>query len=169
MPDIRIAQSGGPFAAVPSYAVRLDWLLTPQGLDETQALATAVIVALGTDRLALQDDVLPDPLVNDRRGWWGDLEADSIWSGWPIGSRLWEMARDKITGANAKVGATTAKAYAFILEAIQPFKDNGLVSDFTIEVTQPSPSRISATITLLRERSPAIALVFQDLWDELTA
>ena len=83
MTDIRIVQIATP------EVVTLDWLMTPIGeIDTTQELATAVTVALGTDRLALVADELPDPNDNDRRGWWGDLDAEQIHDGWPIGTRL---------------------------------------------------------------------------------
>ena len=58
-----------PFA--PGYEVILDWKVTDGVIDETQALATAVMVALGSNLLADVGDELPDPLDNDRQGWWG--------------------------------------------------------------------------------------------------
>src|ERR1700750_875151 len=103
MPDIRIVQN----TALPKYSVTCDWSLLADGtLDDTQALATAIIVALGTDRLAETDDVLPDPDSTDRRGWWGDYQAQEIWDGWPIGSRLWLLQRAKIEGPGSRRGAT---------------------------------------------------------------
>jgi phage gp46-like protein len=73
VPDIRLVQNN----IFPAYSVTVDWSLLPNGtLDDTQALATAVIVALGTNALATDTDVLPDPDSNDRCGWWGDLDAD---------------------------------------------------------------------------------------------
>jgi phage gp46-like protein len=93
MPDIRVVQFGGT-----NEAISLDWVLTPAGqLDDSDQLQTALIVALGTDRRANPDDVLPTPDDDDLRGWWGDLDAAAIWSGWPIGTRLWLLSRAKIT------------------------------------------------------------------------
>jgi phage gp46-like protein len=70
--------------------------MTPLGaLDTRDELATSVIVALGTDRLAEPDDILPGFDETDRRGWWGDLDAEVIHDGWRIGTRLWLMARHK--------------------------------------------------------------------------
>src|SRR5215472_15553230 len=103
MPDVRLVQQSiFPYQT----DVSVDWLLRADGtLDDSQALATAVIVALGTDRLADVTDVLPDPDSTDRRGWWGDLDAQEVWDGWPIGSRLWLLKRDKITDAGAARGS----------------------------------------------------------------
>ena len=53
-------------------------------------LMTAVTVSLFTDRLAREDDPLPESMPGkepDRRGWWGDLvRLDGRAN--PIGSRL---------------------------------------------------------------------------------
>lgn len=81
----------------------LDWLQTPTGLiDETNELVTAFLVALGSDAAAAASDVLPDPRSDDRRGWWGDLNAAAIWNGWPLGSKLWLLTRAKILDAAAR-------------------------------------------------------------------
>src|SRR5262252_8160155 len=99
MPDIRLVQNA-IFPNAPAYSVTMDWSLLGDGtLDETQALATAVIVALGTDGLAAISDVLPDPDSVDRAGWWANLDAEEIWDGWDIGCKLWLLKRDKIVGA----------------------------------------------------------------------
>ena len=118
MPDIRLVQDSDAF---PAYQIPIDWSLLSDGtLDDTQALATAVIVALGTDRLANTDDVLPDPDSTDRAGWWGDLDAEELFNGWPIGTRLWLLKRTKIVGPEDSEGATVSRVEQYIIEAIQP-------------------------------------------------
>src|SRR4051812_1651501 len=85
-PDIRTVQN----TEFPKYSVTIDWQLLDDGtLDDRQALATAVVVALGTNALADVDDRLPDPDSTDRQGWWGDMDAEAIWNAWPIGTKLW--------------------------------------------------------------------------------
>src|SRR4051812_47560871 len=98
--DVRLVQRGD----FPRQTeVSVDWLLRSDGsLDDTEALATAVVVASGTDALASREDILPDPDSSDRRGWWGDLDTQDIWNGWPIGCRLWLLRRDKIVGSGAQ-------------------------------------------------------------------
>lgn len=169
MPDIRIVQIG------PLEAVTLDWLLSTaallpsqDGLDETKALATAVTVALCTDRLANASDALPIP-GNDRHGWWGDDGAADIWDGWPVGARLWLMSRDKITDSSAAAGSTLARARNFISEALQPFVDAQIVSRFAVDLEQVDAKRIDAQVTLYRGPLPDISLQFQSLWSELGA
>ena len=164
MPVIRLVQNIN-FPDV--QAVTLDWLLQPSGvLDETQALATSVIVALGTDRLAQLDDLLPDPNSDDRRGWWGDLDAEEIWNGWTIGTRLWLMKRDKITGPSARQGSTLAKAENFIREALQPFVDKKIASRVEVQVERGSLNRIDALARLYRGPKIAIELRFENLWND---
>lgn len=144
----------------------MDWSLLDDGtLDDTQALATAVIVALGTDRLAEESDILPDPDSSDRRGWWGDLDADLIWDGWPIGSRLWLLQRDKIDGPGSQRGATTVRVEHYIREAIQPFLDRRIGSAMYVEATRIGRERIDALIRIYRGPTLEIELRYQVLWE----
>jgi phage gp46-like protein len=145
--------------------VTVDWFLRDDGtLDDTHALATAVIVALGTDRLADENDILPDPDETDRRGWWGDLQAEEIWQGWPIGTRLWLLSRAKITGPGASEGATVARVEQYIREAIQPFIDLRIASSFDVHVNRVGKERIDALIRMYRGPNTAVELRFQILW-----
>jgi|SRR5262245_14577190 len=166
MPDVRLVQlSEFPYQT----EVSVDWLLLNDGtLDDTQALATAVIVALGTDRLADINDILPDPDSTDRRGWWGDLDAETIWQGWPIGCRLWLLKRDKIVGAEAYQGATVTRVRHYIYEALQPFLDLRIASRMEVEVARIDTQRIDALIRLFRGPELAIELRYQVLWDDIT-
>jgi phage gp46-like protein len=162
MPDVRLVQVGTfPYQT----EVSVDWLLLNDGtLDETQALATAVIVALGTDRLAAPTDILPDPDSTDRRGWWADLDAEVIWGGWPIGSRLWLLAREKITGPSAQQGSTLQRIQFYIKEALQPFIDLRIASQMFVDVERVDKQRINVLIRLYRGPKTAIELQYQILW-----
>jgi phage gp46-like protein len=162
MGDIRLVQQGVfPYQT----EVSVDWLLLNDGtLDETQALATAVIVALGTDRLADVNDELPDPDSTDRRGWWGDFDAAVIWNGWPIGSRLWLLHREKITSAAAQRGSTMTRVKFYIQEALQPFIDRRLATSMEVVVTRLDTQRITALVRLFRGPKTAVELQYQILW-----
>jgi phage gp46-like protein len=160
MPDIRLVQNN----FFPKYSVTIDWsLLTDGTLDDTQALATAVIVALGTDALAAPDDILPDPDSTDRAGWWGDYDAD-IWNGWPIGCKLWLLKRSKIVGSEAMEGATTMRVEEYIRQAIQPFIDRRIGSYFKVEATRVGKEQIDALVRIYRGPSLEIDLRYQILW-----
>lgn len=153
--------------------VSMDILLQPIGtLDETQELATSVLIAIGTDRLAEPDDDLPDLIgrdgVVDRRGWWGDLDADSLHNGWPIGSRLWELMRAKITPIEARIGSTLGRAEMYTREALQPFIDQGVCTRVDVSAARTGLETIQVNFTMYRGPLPAIALQFQNLWDEIS-
>jgi phage gp46-like protein len=165
LPDIRLIQSPEAF---PKYSIPIDWLLLDDGtLDDSQALATAVIVALGTDRLASPDDILPDPDSNDRAGWWGDMEAEDLFNGWPIGTKLWLLRRSKIVGPEDPEGATVVRVEQYIREAIQPFVDNRIATSFDVEVWRGSVERIEAAVVIYRGPNRPVEMRFQILWNDI--
>jgi phage gp46-like protein len=142
-------------------AVTLDWLVASDGtLEAGQDLATAFRIALLTDRTALADDELPDD-SNDRRGWWADLDAEDIWNGWPIGSRLWLLSRAKI------VDETVTRAEQYCREALQPFIDRRIVSRIDIALERDGQNSIGGLITAYRGPSREIDLRFETLWNEI--
>jgi phage gp46-like protein len=148
----------------------MDWMMLDNGtLDDTQALATAVCVALGTNSEASDTDILPDPDSTDRQGWWGDLDCQEIWGAWPIGSKLWLLRRAKILEANAQEGATVSRVIDYIRQAIQPFVENHICSRFEVQAARVSPQQINAAIAIFRGPLPAIQLQYQILWDELAS
>jgi phage gp46-like protein len=163
MPDLRLFDIVTPFAVTFDLLQRRDNLI-----DETEALASAVIVALGTNKRANADDILPNGAEDtDRRGWWADENADLVWNGWPIGSRLWLLDRHKITGFEARQGSTIARVDSYIREALQPFITQRIISRFDLTVTRTALQTIVATIVLYRGPLPAIQLQFQNLWNEI--
>jgi phage gp46-like protein len=162
--DVRLVQN----LWFPKYSVGVDASLLDDGtLDDTQALATAVIMALGTDRLAERTDLLPDPDSTDRAGWWADMDAEEIRGAWPIGSRLWLLRRTKIEDPGSQRGATVTRVESYIREAIQPFIDRRLASRMEVQAARAGGERIGALIRLYRGPSLAIELRYQILWDEL--
>lgn len=165
--DIRL----GPRNTDPYYpplAVTFDWLMTPLGqLDTTYELVTAVIVALGTDRLAEDDDILPGLDDTDRRGWWGDLDATELFDAWPIGTRLWLLSRHKITGERAKQGSSTARAREYAYEALQPFVDRGICREIEVTAVRNAIDKIDLTVTLIRGDEPNLTIRYASLWNDI--
>jgi phage gp46-like protein len=169
MPDVRLVQSS-VFPNHPAYAVECDWSLLDDGtLDDTQALATAMIVALGTDALAGPDDVLPYPDSSDRGGWWGNLDAAEIWDAWDIGSKLWLLKRAKITPSQALEGATVERVRQYIMDAVQPFIDRRIGSKMEVFAERVRRDQINALVRLYRGPSLEIELRYQVLWSEIIA
>jgi phage gp46-like protein len=143
-----------------------DWLLKPNAtLDETEELVNVVKVALLTFALADVDDLLPDPDGTDRCGWWGDLDAETIWDGWPIGAKIWLLSRSKITPAEARQGATLSLAEQYCRVALQPLIDRRICSHIDVEATRASIERINVMIKVYRGPQLLIELRFQNLWD----
>jgi len=166
MPDPRLVIVRAP----DPIQTTLDWLILPNGLlDETKALATAVTVALGTDGLADVGEVLPDPDSDDRRGWWGNLDAQELYGGWDLGSRLWLMSRAKITDVGSREGATVGRIDRYIREALDPFVLGGIATRYDVQVTRDrnDHNKIVAEIVIYRGPKPAVALRFQSLWDDI--
>jgi phage gp46-like protein len=159
--DVRLVQNN----QYPAYSVVLDWQLLSSGaLDDTYMLATAVAVALGTNALADTDDVLPHPDSTDRQGWWGDMDADTIWNGWPIGSKLWLLRRSAILPPEAKLGATQTWVNNYILNAVQPFVDRKICTWFEVISVRVDKQRIDALVRLYRGPKNFIDLMYQILW-----
>jgi phage gp46-like protein len=152
----------------PAYAVELDWLLTDQNLlAEGYDLQSAVIVALGTDALAPPDAELPDPDATDRRGWWGDADADELWQGWPVGCLLWLLHRAKITGPEAPGGSTVVRADGYARDAMNPFIARRIASRVDVAAERIDTQRIDVGITIYRGPDPEIEMRYSELWDEL--
>jgi phage gp46-like protein len=146
----------------------MDWLQNADGLSEEQELATAVRVALGTDALAAIDDPLPDLDSEDRRGWWGDIDAEEIWSGWaPIGCKNWLLARAKITDPYSWEGATLVRAKAYTRTALQPFIDQNICSRIDVDAARTGRDTIKVSVSMYRGPKKLIELRFQSLWDEI--
>jgi phage gp46-like protein len=164
MSDIRYLQQ----LDFPAYAVTLDWLLTDQNLlADGYDLQSAVIVALGTDMLAPEAQPLPDPDATDRRGWWGDMDADELWGGWPVGCLLWLLSREKITGPNARRGSTQARAEGWTRDAMKPFTQRLIASRIDVNSVQVDTQRIDVGVTIYRGPRTAVELRYSELWDDL--
>lgn len=147
--------------------VTMDLLLRDNGLlDEREELATAIRVALGTDALADEGEILPDPDSTDRRGWWGDLEAQSIWNGWGIGCKNWLLTRAKITDGDSFEGSTLARAENYTRSALQWFIDNRIATRIDVSAVQTELERIEVSVTIYRGPLVEIDLRYQLLWQE---
>jgi len=161
VPDVRLVQNN----IFPKYSVTLDWQLRPDGtLDDSQALATAVCVALGTNGLAGEDDRLPDPDSTDRQGWWGDMDAARIWNGWDIGCKVWLESRSAIEAPEAMWSATQTRIINYIYESIQPFLDRKIATKFQILSVRVDKQRIDVGVRIYRGPKQAIDLMYQLLW-----
>lgn len=142
------------------------------GLRSREGLHTAILLQLFCDARASDDEVLPDDLDPDRRGWWGDgLARAEEQGGYPLGSRLWTLRRSVLSED------TAAKANAIVVEALQPIVDQGAVATFDV-TTESSYRRLAlggASTGILsigidgysEDGSMIYSQKFEVLWDQL--
>lgn len=152
MSDIRTTWQADTLAA--------DWLLTGGRLETDRDIETAVVISLMTDRLAADDDVLPD-FSGDRRGWWGDLDARALYGVGEIGSRLWLLRRAKATDQ------TPALVESYIREALDWLLDLKVAAAIEVETfwIDRVNASLGAVVTVIRGPQPNVALRFEPLWD----
>jgi phage gp46-like protein len=149
-------------------ATLMDWVLTADGLSEEEELATAVRLALGTDARADDDEALPDPDSTDRKGWWGDLDAEEIWDGWaPLGCKNWLLLRSKIADEDAVEGGTVMRAEFYTREALQPFINKRIASAIDVRAQRVGKAEIDVWVTMYRGPLPAIEMRFAYLWNQV--
>lgn len=135
-----------------------DVFLAGADLGGDDDLTTAVIISLFTWRRARPDDVLPD-FIGDRKGWFGDTLADV--DGDQIGSRLWLLAREKITTE------TIARAREYCVEALQWLIADKVASRVDVEIERNGMDRIDIVVTVYRLDGTARDLRFSDAWEGL--
>jgi phage gp46-like protein len=117
------------------------------------ALNTAVLISLFTDRRAEPHDELPDP-GESRRGWWGDgLNQDNDL----IGSRLWLLVRRKQTPETRQLFEDyTREALAWLVADGQAEK---------IDVTAEWATRGTLVINIVIHRPTGEARKFNYTWN----
>jgi phage gp46-like protein len=162
MPDVRIVSTADLRETV------ADWLLLPNGnLDQRDELANYCKVALMSDALSDVGEELPDPDSDDRRGWWGDMQADVIWQGWPIGTKNWLLSRAKIADVHSAQGDTVSRAENYTRNALLPLIAMKLCSNIDVTATRVGVERIDVRVVVYRGPTPEVSLVFQDLWNQM--
>jgi phage gp46-like protein len=133
------------------------------GLSNRAALATAVTIALFTDRACPPDHPLAKFADGDPRGWWGDgllLDGEVH-----MGSLLWLLERSVVTEENRRW------AEAFALEAIEPLGRAGAYAKATAEATiSPGGNGIWLVVSLYgRDGSKVYDRKFDVAWQQVGA
>ncbi|PPU93960.1 hypothetical protein XalbCFBP2523_04690 [Xanthomonas albilineans] len=138
---------------------------TPLGLlqdidnDKVHPLVRAVLISLFTWRRANADDTLPDPR-GFRMGWWGDTYP--VVANDRIGSRLWLLARAKLTPS------TVQRAQDYAEEALQWLIDDGVAARIAVRAERQSLSTLALQCTLFAADGTANAVLrFDNLWSLL--
>lgn len=135
-------------------SIHCDWQVQMGDLTSGDDLQTAILISLFTDRLTNSDDDLDNS--SDRRGWWGDINAQ-----YKIGSRFWLLRRQKLTLKVAQ------KAEQYAKEALFWLVDDGVVQSIQIEATIRQPDRLYLTITFQRpDRDSKEMLRYYWVWSK---
>lgn len=128
-----------------------DWQIGCGDLVSGSDLDTAIYISLFTDRQARSDD---DYDGTDRKGWWGDTDAD-----YQIGSRIWLLRRRKLTSSTATKAASYAK------EALQWLIDDGVVESVTITTQIVYPRRLNMAITYQKPDLTSTTVQYFWVWE----
>ncbi|MBA3027434.1 MAG: hypothetical protein FP816_01275 [Desulfobacteraceae bacterium] len=116
-----------------------------EAVDNT--LKTAVILSLFTDRLADEDDVLPDG-GTDRRGWWGDIFPEV--GGDLTGSRIWLLSREK------QLPSVLRRAGQYAKEALQWLLDDGVILGLDVVAENPMDGVMGLGISIKTLENTAV-------------
>ena len=131
-----------------------DFALDGTRFAEDGGLETAVVLSLFLDRRIPDDEPIPDGST-DRRGWWGDAFATV--DGDQIGSRLWTLARAKLTPQTVQL------AHDYSVEALEWFVEDQVVSRVIVEAEAQGRERIALLIAL--EHASGEVTRFAYVWD----
>lgn len=129
------------------------------GMAHADPLARAVLISLFTWRRANPDDALPG---SERMGWWGDTHAAI--QGDRIGSRLWLLAREKVTPQ------TLERAREYAREALQWLLDDGVAARVDVEAERMGLTGIAMACRIYREAGGVpVDMRFETAWEGFRA
>jgi phage gp46-like protein len=143
---------------MPSYAPDLP--ITIDGVESswlavTDSLVRAVVISLFTWRRARPDD----PHEGMRWGWWGDGLSDDPND--RIGSRLWLLAREKLTLSTMK------RAREYAEEALQWLLDDRVATAITVTAERGGLDQLHLRCVIDRDQGGPITLRFDNAWRTL--
>lgn len=133
-----------------------DIKVAASGADLDDRLQEAVLISLFTWRQADPSDPLDD---DDRKGWWGD--SFPAVPGDRIGSRLWLLARRKITPA------TLADAKLYTEEALAWLVADERVSAVAVSVERLAIEGIAIAVDITKRDGATSNLEFSFPWEVL--
>lgn len=155
-PDLIYDPAGG----VADFALSgIENVVNPGGLESRNALTTAVIMCLFTDRRVLPEELRTG---DSNRGWPGDSfdvrDTDAI-----LGSKLWLLRRRALTDE------TVLLAEDYADEALQPLLTQQVFARFDIEAKAvKAKNRLDLSIVGYgRDGIASFDQRFQILWDQI--
>lgn len=154
--DAQLISDGGGGAILPDGSPSAPISVSSGDLQTGNDLETAVLLSLFTDRRASPDF---KPTDGNRRGHWSDS-----YSGFEIGSRLWQLARAKKTDANASL--KTAKGYC--VEALQWLLDEKIASSLEVNTSWFTPTTMGIQIIITQPKSPPQTFRYGWAWQAIS-
>lgn len=126
------------------------------GLESAEPLVRAVVISLFTWRRAQPDDVLPGDM---KMGWWGDTFP--VVPNDRIGSRLWLLAREKLTAE------TVLRAREYAEEALRWLVEDGVASKIEVESERQGLTTLALQCRIYKTGGQSIDVRFTDAWSFL--
>ena len=136
--------------------IYIDGVLT-QAVNVTDELPRAVIMSLFTWRRAEPDDKTD----GDLKGWWGDSYPQL--PGDKIGSRLWLLAREKMTEA------TRTRALGYAVEALQWLTADGVAVAVDVQAERIGLDGLALGVMISRGDADKINIRFANVWSFINA
>jgi phage gp46-like protein len=132
------------------------------GLQAKAAIATAVELALFTDKRCPDDHPLRKFADQDPRGWWGDaVDVRDDLAEQELGSLLWLLERSVATEETARW------ARAFAIEALAPLKTQGVVASIDVQSEVVGKRLNLAVLLYARDGSVAYDRKYDILWQQV--
>lgn len=138
-------------------SITVDGVAVDAGMMPADQLARAVVMSLFTWRRARPDDELPG---DQRMGWWGDSYATV--DGDRVGSRLWLLARAKLTAQ------TVNRAREYAEEALAWLVEDGVASRVEVEAERQGLTTLALACRIYRSDGRAVDLRFANVWESLS-
>jgi phage gp46-like protein len=142
-----------------------DFSFLDNDLESDDGLKTSVVVSLFSDRRAHDDDLLPDPLSSDKRGWWGDLASPDVEED-QIGSRLWLLGREKT------MVEVLRRAEEYAREALEWLLEDDIAAaiDVTAERINPNDTtKLGLDVKIRKIDGTTEAMEFTIQWENMYA
>ncbi len=146
-----------------SILIKGDFLFEDNDLVSDDGLQTAAIISLFTDRRARDDDALPDTVLGDRRGWWGDLASPEVEED-EIGSRLWLLEREKT------LPEVLIRAEQYAKGALQWMIDDEVAASISVTTERaatPGNDRLSLKVDIRKVDGTIEAMEFAVQWENM--
>lgn len=147
LPEPELPKEGDIRLELNPYIGYGEMIIDDRDVERDSGLETSVLVTLGSNRIANQDDVLPDD--QDHGGWWADVIPDT--EGDLIGTRLWLLRRAKTNNE------LITKSQEYIKEGFQWMLDDGVISNLIVETWIAERNTLGMIIGLQR---PGFVTVF---------